>query len=752
MAYFDYMMDSTGFANPAMETEEERRARLERERLAAMQAPTAPVKPTPVKETITTDPVTGERKVKIEGSEADLSAMNTRTPTISRPSQQLPPGAVTLPQDLTKPPVQPQTVPMDPTKPPPQMLRVGAEPPVAPVAPETVTPPPPPAATQPAAVAPTPPAAPQPPLGGGLQVRPQQAQAFMPGEIAGMPSMQPPAVAPEYDTLMQGAAVNPRVRNRLITDPNTPADVRRAAIVLERRDLERQREMGAAQKELQQAVQSGNFNALARKIKQETEGGSVLKALFYKSIGMTNLALEEEKKMGAGRKWMSVTDPASGERGFVEYDADGLPISGFDSTGAELSQERLAAFGAGGPMKGVEVEAGTYMDPTGTVKGNWVLERSAGRSVYRQVGTNRVATADEAAALRKTGVQGTLSDQAQRQLQRVNIELSQDWAKASIEAQKAGPVAGNKFIGEFNRKHGTNFSYQDIGGSAPQINLQTGQMIPPQVGAQAPVQQQAGGQAAGGATAGTGGRPATGPQNLRPTDTSGVGGQRGSPAAIERGAAVEQAGDVTRAEESAKSVEKLATAVGETADAASQTAAIARRVRSSVTANPQIAGMLTKRNDKGLDIISAALAFVDQGLGGSEAIEAAFKQMNFNANEVALYDQIKGDLTELSLARARENKGQGTFTDFERRLFTQTIGDIARNPTRAIQYRMEILEYAADKAQRKAVFVEDYLAKNPRARAGQINNAWRTETKKADEAFEKRLNDEYINRKPKVLR
>ena len=213
-----------------------------------------------------------------------------------------------------------------------------------------------------------------------------------------------------------------------------------------------------------------------------------------------------------------------------------------------------------------------------------------------------------------------------------------------------------------------------------------------------------------------------------------------------------QAGDVTRAEESAKSVEKLATAVGDTADAASQTAAIARRVRSSVTNNPQIAGMLTKRNDQGLDIISAALAFVDQGLGGSEAIEAAFKQMNFNANEVALYDQIKGDLTELSLARARENKGQGTFTDFERRLFTQTIGDIARNPTRAIQYRMEILEYAADKAQRKAIFVENYIAKNPRARAGQINNAWREETKKADQEFEKRLNDEYINRKPKVLR
>jgi hypothetical protein len=364
-----------------------------------------------------------------------------------------------------------------------------------------------------------------------------------------------------------------------------------------------------------------------------------------------------------------------------------------------------------------------------------------------------VATADEAAALRKTGVQGTLTDQAQRQIQRVNIELQQEWAKLKQKVAGAGPEAANRFLGEFSAKYKVPVTMAQLSGDAPQINMQTGEMISPQVGAQAPVQQaggQAGSQASGQAAGTSGG---TGTQSLRPTDTSGVGRQRGaSPAAIERGAAVEQAGDVTRAQESAKSVEKLADAVGETADAASQTAAIARRVRSTVTSNPQIAGMLTKRNDKGLDIISAALAFVDQGLGGSEAIEAAFKQMNFNANEVALYDQIKGDLTELSLARARENKGQGAFTDFERRLFTQTIGDIARNPTRAIQYRMEILEYAAAKAQRKAVFVEDYLAENPRARAGQINNAWRKETEKDDEAFEKRLNDEYINRKPKVLR
>jgi hypothetical protein len=161
---------------------------------------------------------------------------------------------------------------------------------------------------------------------------------------------------------------------------------------------------------------------------------------------------------------------------------------------------------------------------------------------------------------------------------------------------------------------------------------------------------------------------------------------------------------------------------------------------------------LTKTNDKGQNLVTAALAAVDAGLGGSDAIEAAAKQLKLNRDEQAAFEQIKGDLTELALARARENKGQGTFTDFERRLFAQTTGDIARNQARALQYRMEIFEYAADKAQRKSEYIEDFRAKNPRATTGQINNAWRQFNKEFDAAFEQRLTDTYIKPKYKVRR
>jgi hypothetical protein len=70
--YEDTMMPDYGY-----ETEEERRKRLEQEALG--------VEPTPVKQTITTDPRTGQSTMKIEGSVEDLSASNRLTPTVTAP-------------------------------------------------------------------------------------------------------------------------------------------------------------------------------------------------------------------------------------------------------------------------------------------------------------------------------------------------------------------------------------------------------------------------------------------------------------------------------------------------------------------------------------------------------------------------------------------------------------------------------------------------------------------------------------------
>jgi len=174
---------------------------------------------------------------------------------------------------------------------------------------------------------------------------------------------------------------------------------------------------------IRKVQETGDSSDLERIMRSKKEEGSYLKAILFSRLGLTKLAEEEQNKLGAGNKWMATVGP-SGERALIEYDAQGLPVSGLNEAGKQLGAKELAKFGIGGGMlKGTEVEAGIFKDPTGAVKGSYVLERRPGGSVYREVGTNRIATPEESRALIKTGVQGTLENQRARLLQEMNIKL-----------------------------------------------------------------------------------------------------------------------------------------------------------------------------------------------------------------------------------------------------------------------------------------------------------------------------------------
>jgi hypothetical protein len=247
-----------------------------------------------------------------------------------------------------------------------------------------------------------------------------------------------------------------------------------------------------AQDTAQKLIAEGDGKKIANALQgrgAKGEEGSWLKMIMLGFIS-PELAGVEATKLGLkASKWDTglLTDD-KGNTTAVELQrrADGKLLGGTRLDGTPLTTaelERAAAQTAS--AKGVEVGADTYLDPTGKVPGNWVLERKAGGSVYRQVGSNKIATEAQANALRKTGVQGTLGDQGSRQIQKQNIDLAGDWARLQMEVQKAGPIAGNKYIGEFNRKYGTNFGAESITGGPPQISTETGQMVQTTPGASA---------------------------------------------------------------------------------------------------------------------------------------------------------------------------------------------------------------------------------------------------------------------------
>lgn len=210
------------------------------------------------------------------------------------------------------------------------------------------------------------------------------------------------------------------------TDASVPEFLRDRAKNRTAELITQQREMATAKQQIPNMSES----EIARALREKTTGGSYLKAALFGMLGMDVSAQAEAAKLGIGRETFTTVN---NEPAIVKMAANGTPIEGYNAqTGKKLtSQELVAAAQNATVQKGTEVEAGTYLDPTGRVPGNWVLERRPGGSVYRQVGTGSIATAEQANALRKTGVQGTLGDQRAKLIQEANIKLQ---GKAGEEA------------------------------------------------------------------------------------------------------------------------------------------------------------------------------------------------------------------------------------------------------------------------------------------------------------------------------
>lgn len=718
-------MNSLGFTTGAMgadpyETEEQRRRRLEEEAAATR------AKTTPVKQTITTDPITGEQTVKIEGSARDLSADNPFTPTVT-PSSASAPGQVAV---ATPVPEQPR---LQPTQLPPLQQQQTQAPLSAPPVQST----PMPAPAQQMATPLAPPgmpavAAPVDPTAGEARDPVAQAAADAQGvptaptaptavNSLGSGLRMPVATGTDEQIdyvlnsgIQGGGRISEKQFNKIGTDPNANMGQRRAAIAIQEQKAKTESEMNKATKAAQEMMASGDQKGMARAIKGSE--GSYIKAAFLSALGAKDLARVELEKLGVIEgKWSTQTN-IDGKKAVIQTRTDGMPVRGFDEQGRELLPDQLIAFGS---TKGKTAfqKGETFVDS----KGNAFAQSynpNTDKFSYAPIGHESKPIGQLVRSTQSSTLAADVAGAKETAVKKVQLRYD-----PLIAAAKAGA----EFIGKFNAENGTNFRVAGTGtgGDPIIVDDNTGQLV----------------------TADSTGS-VTGTTKV----AGGGGGGGGSPAQRKADREVDTAGRTTRIQESVKSVEKLSTDVAQTAEAAGQSAVVARRIKATVTENPQIAGILTKRNNNGSDIITATMAFIDRGLGGSDALESAIQQMNFSKDEVALYDQVKGDLIELSLARARENKGQGTFTDFERRMFSQTTGDIARNSGRAILYRMEIFEYAADKAQRKSTFVEDYLANKPNATAGQIQNAWRNETKSYDAEFEERMRKEYISPKFKVRR
>lgn len=143
------------------------------------------------------------------------------------------------------------------------------------------------------------------------------------------------------------------------------------------------------------AVESGNLLPLMKEIKKSGEEGSYVKAYLYNRLGLNDLAKIQQQKLGAGASYSSAVGP-DGQRALIKYDANGLPLKGFDEKGQELKPESLAAFASGaiGSQTKSFMLPSVHGTPVQNAQGQTglMMYDPATRTSYVQVGNQKMST------------------------------------------------------------------------------------------------------------------------------------------------------------------------------------------------------------------------------------------------------------------------------------------------------------------------------------------------------------------------
>lgn len=340
---------------------------------------------TPVKQTIETNPVTGEQNMTISGSMKDLSPSNPLTPTVTGPSipEQVQQPMVQQPQ-VQQPQVQQPTMapaaPVVPEQAPVQQAPVQQAPaqqavqPVSPVQAQQPELPQPGPSVQVAGPMTTPP---QPYTGQGVQMNQPVTQQAMAN------------VTPSLSQISQ----DPMKLASYYGNENNPEPDRKIAGELYASHLQRNMQQQDANQLIQRAV-AGDPKAVSemtRDLMKNRSEGSYVKAILFQRLGLTDLAKEEQQKLGSGSTITQTIDK-DGKLYTVEVGGQGDIVRGWNDQGNRIDDKTLVSLRQ--PATKAYQMASAHGTPVINAKGEMgqMMYDPVLRKTYVQVGNEQLPT------------------------------------------------------------------------------------------------------------------------------------------------------------------------------------------------------------------------------------------------------------------------------------------------------------------------------------------------------------------------
>ena len=548
-------------------------------------------------------------------------------------------------------------------------------------------------------------AAPEGFTGQGLQLPPQRPQ---------------PAASPSTQAIQryQDSQNDPMALLKLRNDESVPAFIHERAGNQAYELLNRERKTAAAEQQVERMVASGDQNAIARTMasKPKTEEGSFLKAVLYAKLGLTDLAAEEQMKLGAGSRWTSVTGP-NGENALVKVAANGRPLEGIKSDGTAFSDNELVQYGGGGVLgKGASVSAEVYVD---TKTGNR----------YR----SGVDSSGKSALINVQGGPAFRGDPKDLVVQSIGTAATKAENAAAVKLRYAGPTsyteAGAAAAGKFNFENGTNIGYQSQQPGAPLVDLNTGKPVTVGAGGVISVTQ------TGTPGAAPAGAPAVAPAGA-PAAVSGAPAVAPSaapagatPAQIAQGQAV---GRVAQEQ----FVKTTVPVVNEEGNNARQVASIRRQQLSTIASNPSILNIFngTGTNyDRARNVITKLVT----GAYGEENSGDFYKEVK----ALGLTEGERGALEDFANANMainsktlKANSGAGAVSNAEQKANQNAnLQNLAETTALGALGALHRSQFSGDMGAARQYFLNNNPGLNDDAK---FNNAWSKESGKYTKAYE----------------
>ena len=178
-------------------------------------------------------------------------------------------------------------------------------------------------------------------------------------QVAGAPGTQmpttqaAPAPVPQWSQDLTNAQGDITKLHAIAGNPNYPEEARRLAGELTNKVYKGKVEEDKANNTIQNAFSGQDpkaLNQVMSDLRKSSNEGSYLKAILYGRLGLTELAREEQQKLGAGVKiGQSMID---GKQYTVEYGGNGDVKRAWDANGVRVGDEGLAKISAGGMKPG----------------------------------------------------------------------------------------------------------------------------------------------------------------------------------------------------------------------------------------------------------------------------------------------------------------------------------------------------------------------------------------------------------------